>query len=344
MIEKKLALVTGKGEEIHTFSIRNESGIELVVTNYGAAVYRLRMPDREGNMDDIVLTCDSMEKFMHNTGFFGATVGRVANRIRDGYFELNDTSYQLSQNEGTKHAHGGHTGFDKHVWDWKIKDNKVLFLHQSPDGNEGYPGNLSIEVTYELTDSGEVQITYTARSDKDTILNTINHAYFNLGGIKSGKIYHETLKIEGNYYLETDGQLIPTGQILSVKDTPYDFTTEKEIGQDIENEFPAVVRNRGYDVTFVRKKRGYGRAAVLKDSGTGRCLEVLTDYPSIHLYTGNFLENEPGWENYCYNKHESVCLEAQRFPYACEYPHFGDIILRAGEEYKQRVCYRLYLE
>lgn len=344
MIEKTLALRKDNGEEIYTFTWKKSSGVSLTVTNYGAAIYRLRMEDLQGKSDDIALTCDTMEKFMKNTGFFGATVGRVANRIKDGSFTLNGNTFQLTKNEGENHAHGGWTGFDKIVWEWQIDGNQVIFTHKSPDGNEGYPGTLHMQVSYELTGTGEIRIVHKGGADRDTIVNTINHTYFNLGGIQSGKIYDEKLKVEGDFYLETDEKLIPTGQILTVKNTPYDFTGEERIGKDILAPFGPVARNRGYDVTYVLRQRGYKKAAALKDEHTGRCLEVYTDYPSVHLYTGNFLENEPGMGDHCYRRHESVCLEAQRLPYACGYAHFGEIVLRAGEKYQQTICYKLFLD
>lgn len=344
MIEKTLALKTESGEDIYTFTWEEQAGVSLTVTNYGAAIYRLRMADNRGVTEDIALTCDTMEGFRRNTAFFGATVGRVANRIKDGSFVLNGNTFQLAKNEGENHAHGGWKGFDKVVWSWEIRGNQVVFSYESPDGSEGYPGTLHMEVSYELTNSGEIYIVHKGESDRDTIVNTINHTYFHLGGIHSGKIYDERLKIEGDFYLETDEELIPTGQILTVKDTPYDFTREERVGKNIHASFAPLARNKGYDVTYVRNQRGYGKAATLRDEKTGRCLEVYTDYPSIHLYTGNFLNGEPGMGERCYHSHESLCLEAQRFPYACGYAHFGEIVLRAGGKYQQTICYKLYLD
>lgn len=331
-------------KEINTYTLENQSGIKVVLTNYGAAIYRIIMPDRYGNMEDIALTGPDLNGFQKNTAFFGATIGRVANRIKDGILKVGEQTFQLSQNEGKKHAHGGFAGFDKKIWNGKIYKDAVEFTYISKDGEEGYPGSVTVTVKYKLEDGGALRICYRAVSTADTIINLTNHTYFNLAGHASGKVYQHKLQIYGKFYLESDENLIPTGQILAVAGTPFDFTCEKAIGQDILDDTPMIQRNQGYDVTFIKEERGYQRAAVLKEEESGRCLEVFTDYPAIHLYTGNFLQDEAGLMGVRYNRHESVCLEAQRLPYASGYAHFGEIELRAGEKMERNICYRFSTE
>lgn len=330
--------------QIQFYTLENQSGVRVVLTNYGAAVYRILMPDRYGHVEDIALSSSSPEAFMKNKVYFGATVGRVANRIKDGKIMVGHKEYQLSRNEGQNHAHGGFSGFDKKMWNGKISENAVEFTYISGDKEEGYPGSAAVKVNYRLDEGGGLHIRYQARSTADTIINLTNHTYFNLSGHDSGKVYDQGLRIYGDFYLENDEDLIPTGQILSVSKTPFDFTREKKIGQDIDADMPMLTNNRGYDVTFLKTERGFAKAAVIKDGKSGRCLEVSTDYPAIHLYTGNFLKDEPGIENAVYNRHESVCLEAQRLPFASGYAHFGEIELKAGEQMVKNICYHFSVE
>ena len=330
--------------QIQFYTLENQSGVRVVLTNYGAAVYRILMPDRDGHVEDIALSSSSPEAFMKNKVYFGATVGRVANRIKDGKIMVGHKEYQLSRNEGQNHAHGGFSGFDKKMWNGKISENAVEFTYISGDKEEGYPGSAAVKVNYRLDEGGGLHIRYQARSTADTIINLTNHTYFHLSGHDSGKVYDQGLRIYGDFYLENDEDLIPTGQILSVSKTPFDFTREKKIGQDIDADMPMLTNNRGYDVTFLKTERGFAKAAVIKDGKSGRCLEVSTDYPAIHLYTGNFLKDEPGIENAVYNRHESVCLEAQRLPFASGYAHFGEIELKAGEQMVKNICYHFSVE
>lgn len=336
--------IESMGSRVQFYTLKNQTGIQVTLTNYGAAVYRILTPDRDGRVDDIALSSPSPETFMDNKAFFGATVGRVANRIKQGRITVGCKEYQLSLNEGKNHAHGGFSGFDKKIWNGKIRNNAVEFTYTSPDKEEGYPGSVTVTVSYRLDGEGRLHIRHHVESTEDTIINLTNHTYFNLGGHASGKIYDQRLQINGGFYLESDAELIPTGQILRVGGTPFDFTQEKELGLDIHSEIPMLTNNGGYDVTFLKAERGFTRAAVLKDKKSGRCLEVFTDYPAIHLYTGNFLKDEPGLENRVYNRHESVCLEAQRLPFASGYAHFGEIGLKAGEQMERNICYHFSAE
>ena len=317
-----------------------KNDIKLMLTNWGAAIYLVQMMGENG-FEDVTLTCDGLENFMKNNAFFGATVGRTVNRIKKGKFTLSGKEYQFTVNENSNSAHGGKVSFAKRIWDYEIlAEDKIKFSLFSPDGDEGYPGNLNTSVTYELTDDGEIVITHEAKSDKDTIVSYTNHAYWCLGG-NGVKIYEEKLKISAEKYLEVDNELIPTGNILSVYGTPFDFTVEHAIGERINEDHPALTSNRGYDLSYMRM--GDGPAAVLKDENSRRCLEVWSTYPDIHIYTGNFLDGEPGKGGKAYEKHDAICLEGCFFPDTVNNPNFGDgMILKAGEDYLQKITFKLY--
>lgn len=312
--------------------------LRLTLTNWGASIYLLEMKTENG-YDDLTLSCDNLETFMTNTGFFGATVGRTVNRIKSGKFTLNGKEYQLTVNENSNSAHGGAVSFARRIWDYEIlADNKVKFSLFSPDGDEGYPGNLNTTVTYELTDS-EVIISHWASADKDTLLSYTNHAYWCLGG-NGVKIYDQKLTISADEYLEVDSELIPTGNIYSVKGTPFDFTEPHAIGERINDDHPALMANRGYDLSYVRK--GDGPAAVLVDEASRRRLEVWSTYPDIHIYTGNFLEGEPGKNGRDYVRHDAICLEGSFFPDTVNHKNFGDgMILRADKEYNEKITFKI---
>lgn len=314
--------------------------LRVRLTNFGAAVFSVELRDASGNWEDVALTCDSLESFVKNRNYYGATVGRTANRIRGGRAVIGGRAVQLEQNENGNSAHGGSAGFAWRCWEAEAGTDRVLFRLLSRDGEAGYPGNLEVEAEYRLDGAGALCITHRGLCDQDTILNLTNHTYWCLGGLGE-KIYEQELFVNGRFYLETDEALLPTGQILSVAGTPFDFTVPRKIGRDILADHPALRRDRGYDVSYVREDRGMGLGARLSVPGKGRTLEMETTLPDVHIYTGNFLNQDPG-KGRLYTPHDAICLEAQRFPDAVNYPHFGPIFLRAGERYHEEIRYRFF--
>lgn len=317
--------------------------LKVQLTNFGAAIFSLQIKEPDGSLDDIALTCDTLEQFMENRNFYGATVGRVVNRIKDGHVCISGKTYQLTRNDGNNSAHGAEACFAWRCWDTEVREDCVIFRLLSKDGEAGYPGNLQVEVEYRFDEDGALLITHRGICDQDTIMNMTNHTYWCLGGMDE-KIYDQELYINGNYYLEADEELIPTGQIFRVKDTPFDFTTPHTIGERIYDKHPSLIHNRGYDISFVRNGREMGLAARLRAPSKGRVLEVETTLPDIHIYTGNFLNNDPGKNGRKYTPHDAICLEGCRFPDAVNKPHFGRIILRAGEAYLEQIRFRIKQE
>lgn len=320
-----------------------DGDIRLLVTNFGASIFSVEMKDASGAYQPITLGCDTIADFKQNGAFFGATVGRTVNRIGKGRFTLNGREYQLPLNDGNNSAHGGIRSYAIRAWDAEIlKNGGVRFSLVSPDGDEGYPGALKATVTYSLHD-GKIRIDHEAVSDADTIVNFTNHTYWCLGG-QDEKIYNQILTINGREYLETDAELIPTGQVLSVKGTPFDFTEPHAVGERIQENHPSLKVNRGYDVSFVRAEREPGLAAVLYDPRSGRKLEVSSSYPDIHLYTGNFLDGVRGRDGRRYQPHDALCLEGSLFPDAINHPCFGKIVLKKGEHYQEYIEFKLSAE
>lgn len=318
------------------YVLKNDAGLEVTVTNYGASVFSVTLPDREGVRRHLTLGLDSIEEFKRNGMYFGATVGRVCSRIRRGRIKVAGREYRLSLNEGENHLHGGTRGFDKRLWTARPLNNGVEFNYTSADGEEGYPGRVDVVVRYYIDEGGALVLEQEGYAHADTLLSMTNHAYFNLNG--GGKIYDNILSMDCEFYLGTDRDLLSTGEILCVRGTPLDFTTPKEIGEGITSDFPAVHDHNGYDITYFRVGRGYGEAARLFAPKTGIGLTLYTTLPSIQLYTGNDLD-EPGRGGTRYLRHEAVCLEAQKVSDSVEYPHLGSIGLNAGERYFEKTRY-----
>ena len=322
------------------FCLENDN-LRVCLTNFGAAIFSFQVK-QAGKLDDIALTCDSLEAFMENRNFYGATVGRVVNRIKNGRAVIGGTEYQLTRNDGNNSAHGGEATYAWRIWDAEQSENTVIFRLLSKDGEAGYPGNVEVEVAYRL-ESDALLVIHRANTDRETIFNMTNHTYWCLGGLGE-KIYDQELMINGNFYLEVDEELIPTGQILSVKGTAFDFTAAKPIGEDIHDSAPMIQNNRGYDVSFVRAERGMGVAARLYAPSKHRVLEVETTLPDLHIYTGNFLNGDVGKDGICYTPHDAICLEAERFPDAVNHAHFGEIFLRPSETYEELIRFRVKYE
>lgn len=317
-------------------TLQNEY-LRVGLTNYGAAIYFFQMKEGDG-WADIALTRDTLEEFMENRDYYGATVGRVANRIKNGRAVIAGREYQLHCNEGANCLHSGETTFAWQLWDVEEKENGVIFRLQSPDGEGGFPGNVRVEAEYRL-EGDRLWMYHRAETDQETIFGMTNHTYWCLSGLGE-KIYDQQLQLNANFFIETDEELIPTGQILAVKGTAFDFNAPQRLGDVLGDEHPMIKGNQGYDVSFVRNQREYGLAARLVCPNTRRVLEVESSSPDMHLYTGNFLKNAPGKGDIRYTIHTALCLEPGRFPDTVNQPHFGEIFLKPGQPYEETICVR----
>ena len=323
-----------------TFTLTNTLGFEVSITNYGGAVTSLKTPDRHGNFGEIALGFETLDEYVHNPRYFGALIGRHANRISRGRFSLNGVEYQLPCNNGANHLHGGFKGFDKRVWDVRESGKTLHLTYFSKDGEEGYPGNVTTEVDYTLLDN-EMRIDYHATTDHDTIVNLTNHSYFNLRG--AGTILDHELTLNADSFTPVSDDLIPNGEIRSVAGTAMDFRNGKAIGADINSGYDQLGFTGGYDHNFVVNDydgslRSAGR---LHEPSTGRVLEVLTTQPGMQFYSGNFLEGTlVGRNGVAYVKYSGLCLEPQHFPDAPNHSNFASTVLRPGEEYKQTTVFR----
>ena len=326
------------GREVHLITLKNKNDIEVKITNYGGTVTQIQTPDAEGNFDNIVLGFDSLEKYLAGTPYFGAIIGRYGNRIENGEFVLNGTPYQLSVNDGDNHLHGGEKGFDKVLWDIEsVSDSSLSLSYLSKDGEMGYPGNLEVQVVYTLTDLNELKIKYEATTDQSTPVNLTNHSYFNLSGDPETKILDHELMIKADSYTPVNDELIPTGEIVPVEGTPFDFTEPRQIGSRIE-QVPG-----GYDHNFVLNKKAdtLASVAVLFDPQTKRELEVLTEEPGLQFYSGNFLDGSlTGPDGSEFVKHSALCLETQHFPNSPNVVDFPSTILEPGETYHTVTIYK----
>ena len=325
------------GKTAHLFTCTNQNGLVMKLTDYGAIVVELQAPDRQGNVENINLGFDSVERYLEGHPYFGSTVGRYANRIARGQFTLDGKTYQLATNNGPNHLHGGLVGFDKVLWNAEEVETAdavgVRFSYQSKDGEEGYPGNLQATVTYTLTNRNEMKIDYVAKTDKATPINLTNHCYWNLQGAKSGtKIMGHVLMLNADRYLPVDDTLIPTGELKPVEGTPFDFRKPHPIGQMVE-QVPG--DPPGYDHCFVLNNQDgdLALAARVSDPESGRVMEVYTTQPGIQLYTGNFMDGSVSSGGH--QQHTAFCLETQHFPDSPNRPTFPSAILQPGQTYHQ---------
>jgi aldose 1-epimerase len=335
---------THNGKQTGLYTLKNKNGLIAQITNYGAIIVSIIVPDRNGNMADIVQGYDTIDEYINGNGpYQGAVVGRVANRIGKGSFILNKKEYKLAINNGPNHLHGGITGFSKVVWDViNTTSASVELKYTSVNGEEGYPGTLTVGLTYNLTDENELQLDYIAITEKTTIVNLASHSYFNLAGEGSGDAMDHDLQIKGRFYTPTDDTNIPTGEIVAVKGTPMDFTVAKKIGRDINVNFEQLKFGNGYDHNWVLEHpvNELGLAAIAHDAKSGRVMEVFTTQPGVQLYTANWMDNEPGKGGKKYQKRWSFCLETQHFADAINKPHFPSITLNPGEEYRHSCVHR----
>ena len=325
---------TADGQSVGLYTLTNEHGVEVSITTYGGAIVSLKAPDRSGSFADVVLGFETLEEYVRNPRYFGGLIGRHANRIGLGKFSLNGSVVQLTQNNGANHLHGGEKGFDKRLW--KIIDNKTsLHLEYfSRDGEEGYPGNLTARVVYTLSAENELEIEYEATTDRETIVNLTNHSYLNLAG--GGDILGHELTLHADGFTPVSKELIPSGEIKSVDDTPMDFRHGKAIGRDL-------AAAGGYDHNFVLSNfdGSLRSAARLYEPGSGRVLEIFTTEPGIQFYSGNFLDGSfTGKGGAVYHKYAGLCLEPQHFPDAPNHANFPSTVLRPGETYRHISLYR----
>ena len=335
------------GKAVSLYTLQNKNGLRMDVTNYGGKVVSLLVPDKNGVFDDIVTGYHSIEEFLASEEiYFGALIGRYGNRIGNARFSIDGEEYVLAANNGPNHLHGGPGGFHAVVWDAELIDSQTLKLtYHSPHLEEGYPGNLHVEVLYELTDEDEFRISYVATSDRNTVVNLTSHAFFNLAGEGSTSINDHVMKIYGDHYTPVDEELIPTGEIAPVEGTPFDFREYHRIGDRVDADHPQIAYGMGYDHNFVlNREPGTSHmmlAASVYDPVSGRQMEVLTTEPGLQFYGGNFLTgNEIGKRGEPYVFRSSFCLETQHFPDSPNKPHFPSTLLRAGERYETQTIYR----
>ncbi|MCA9148538.1 MAG: galactose mutarotase [Planctomycetales bacterium] len=329
------------GEAVTKYICTNNKGSRLVLTDYGAIIVAVEVPDRDGKLTNVTLGFDKLDGYLARHPYFGATVGRYANRIAKGQFSLNGKSYDLAKNNGPNHLHGGLQGFDKQMWKAEQITGAdgvgIKFSRTSPDGEEGYPANLQVAVTYTLNDDNELKMEYTATTDQDTVLNLTNHCYWNLSGAGSGTILDHELTLQSDHYLAVDDTLIPTGEMAKVSGTPMDFTTTHAIGERIE----AVGGDPGgYDHCYVvRGEAGKLRlAARVVDPKSGRVMEVLTTQPGIQLYSGNFLDGSAAGNHN--PQRAAFCLETQHYPDSPNQAAFPTTVLKPGETFHQVTVHR----
>ena len=337
--------MTSKGEEARLFTIQNGKGMEIKVSDYGAALVQVRVPDKEGRLLDVVLGYDEVQGYEAGNAFFGATIGRVANRIGNGEFQLGGRTYELTRNDGQNTLHGGRDFYNKRIWKTgKTGEDHVEFLLDSPSGDQGFPGNFEVSVTYTLTDENAVEIHYEGSCDQDTVVNMTNHSYFNLAGHDAGSIENQTLVLKAEQFSPViDSASIPTGEHAPVQGTPMDFTSEKAIGAEIEADFEQLKLTGGYDHNFILDKAVEGSIelmAVASCKESGITMEAFTDLPCVQFYAGNFIAPVTGKNGVFYDKRNGFCLESQYVPNAVNQEGEEKPILEAGDTYDTTTVYK----
>jgi aldose 1-epimerase len=339
---------TADGQAVDLYTLANKNGVEVKITNYGGIVTSWTAPDAQGRLDDIVLGFDTLDGYLKRHPYFGALVGRYGNRIAGGTFKLSGAEYKLARNNGENALHGGIKGFDKAVWDARdvstAAGHALELKYSSKDGEEGYPGNLPVTVTYWLNDNNELRIDYVATTDKDTVVNLTNHSYFNLAGQGSGDILGHEVQIYADRFTPVNAGLIPTGELRSVEGTPFDFRKPVAIGARVEQPDEQLRFGNGYDHNFVLTSGGaaLAPAARVREPKSGRVLEVFTTEPGVQFYIGNFLDGTlKGKGGRVYGRRHGFCLETQHFPDSPNQPHFPSTVLKPGERYASTTVYRV---
>lgn len=337
---------TAAGEEVRLFTLKNASGMEARITNYGGIIVSLTAPDRDGQWADVVLGFDTLEPYLGRHPHFGCITGRYANRIGGASFVIDGVEHQVTANSGKNHIHGGPQGFDKKVWKAVVDEakNALVLSHASPDGTEGFPGTLDCAVIYSLGEDNALKIEYRATTDRPTVVNLTNHSYFNLGGEGSGDILGHEMRIFAESFTPTDDSLITTGEIASVLGTPLDFTQPRAIGERIEADFKPLRQGKGYDHNFVLQGSGLKPAARVREPKSGRVMEVLTTDPGVQLYTANHLKDVPGKKGHVYAARHGFCLETQKYPDSPNKPQFPSAVLRPGQTYEHTTIFKFSAE
>ena len=347
-VTKRLFGNLSDGTRVYSYTMENATGMSVDILNYGGAINKIRVPDRNGCFTDVVGGYDCIESYVGGDGYQGALIGRFGNRINKGKFTLDGVDYSLFINNNDNHLHGGEVGYDSKIWDVEIidSDEPALRLHLlSPDGDEGYPGNLDITVTYSLSNQNGLSIRYEATTDKATPINLTNHTYFNLGGYASGSIYSHELFLDADTYIVTDDRLIPTGEMKNVDGTVFDFRTPVLIGKGINSDDKDIVIAGGYDHCFNfvgGETETPVKRAELYDPQSGRVMTVYTNQPCVQFYSGNFLTNEkyPFKGGYRQCPQTLMCLETQHMPDSINHSNFTNCVLRPGEKYDYTTEYR----
>lgn len=338
--------MTSKGKEATLYTITNKSGMSISVTNFGATLVSVMVPDRNDECLDVVLGYDDVTGYENGTLFFGASVGRCANRIGGAKFMINGKTYHLEKNDYGNNLHSGTDFYNKRMWEVRSKNyESVTFTLHSKGGDQGFPGALDMEVKYTLTENNEIKIEYYSVPSEDTIINMTNHSYFNLNGHASGSAMEQEVGIAAKYFTKTDIQSIPTGEIVEVEGTPMDFRTKKPLGRDIEEQYEPLIFGRGYDHNWVLENEGkFDKVAEMSSNESGIVMEVYTDLPGMQLYTGNFVENEIGKNGVMYDVRHGVCFETQYFPDAINKGNFASPICPAGENYRTITVFKFSVE
>ncbi len=333
------------GREVFSYTLDNGKSLKAEILNYGGIIRSLYVKDKNGNYKDVVLGLETLSDYLDNPAYFGAAIGRIANRVLKGKFEIDGREYNLEINDGNNSLHGGTHGFSQYIWDvceCGTKDEPELKMSiVSPDGESGYPGNLKITMTYKLTAQNGLVIHYEGVCDQDTVVNMTNHSYFNLNGAGAENIYSLDLQLNCDYFTPNTDECLPNGEILSVKGTPMDFTSAKKMGKDILSDFEQLKKFGGYDHNFAIRGRGMRKCATVSSDITGIKMEVYTNKPGVQLYTGNSIDDKRVCKNGIkYKPHDALCLETQYFPNSTGYSHFESPVLRKGEKYDFTTEYR----
>lgn len=334
---------TKDGREAHLYFLKNQKGMQAYVSDFGASLVRLLVPDRGGNMIDVVLGYDDAAGYEKGSGGIGATVGRNANRIGGAGFKLNGVSYTLDKNDnGSNNLHSGNDYYQKRIWKVENQtEDQITFILHSPDGDQGYPGALDMRVTYQVDNENALSIHYEAVPDQDTIINMTNHSYFNLNGHNSGSAMDHKVWLNADCFTPADAESIPTGEIRGVEGTPMDFRRKKALGTEIDSDYEPLRLGGGYDHNWVLKNNGrFAKVAEVISEKSGIGMEVYTDLPGVQMYTANFLNHEQGKDGAFYEKRSAVCLETQYFPDAINHENFPSPVCGKGMKYDSRTAYR----
>ncbi len=348
-ITKKNFAKMPDGTQVDMYTLKNSNNMSVDIINYGGTIVSILMPDKNGKIADIALGFDDIKRYMENDAYMGALIGRHGNRIEGAEFELNGKFYELVKNDGNNHLHGGTIGFHNVVWNVEIQEEngvqKLVLTHTSPDGEENYPGNLKVKVEYSLSEENELKIDYDAVSDKDTVVNLTNHAYFNLAGHDSGDVLKHQIYINADKFTPVNDECIPTGEIRDVKGTVMDFTQLKSFAEGISSGDEQIVYGAGYDHNWVLNTKGNINevACELCDPESGRAMQVFTTKPGMQFYSGNHLNEKVhlvGKNDTVYNMRTGLCLETQFFPNAMKHKNFPSPVLKASEKYHYVTIYK----